>query len=202
MRRRGSKPIAWSAAAAVLLSVPLLQAQEAAATAEALYRDANQLAEQGKYAEACPKFAASQKLDPGFGTAFNLARCLEALGKNASAWAAFHEAAGIAKTNGQADRETKATRAAAALEAKLERMTVVVKAPPPGLVVRRGGVVIDAAAFGTALPVDPGKHLVEASAGQEAVLCRGHHRRARQAGLGRDPSAGGRPLGGEGDRAC
>ena len=58
MKRRGSNPAA-----------PLAQAQKAAASAEALCRDANQLAERGRYEEACPKFVASQKPDPGFGTA-------------------------------------------------------------------------------------------------------------------------------------
>jgi hypothetical protein len=163
MKSRGSSAVAAAALVALLFTLPA-GAQEAAATAEALYREANQLAEQGRYAEACPKFAASQKLDPGFGTAFNLGRCLESLGKTASAWASFQEAAGLAKTNGQADREAKATAAAVALEPKLERLIIVVKAPPPGLSVKRGGVTVDAAAFGSALPVDPGAYRIEATA--------------------------------------
>jgi hypothetical protein len=43
-------------------------------------------------------------------------------------------------------------------------MIIVAKAPPPGLSVRRGGVTVDAAAFGSALPVDPGTYRIEATA--------------------------------------
>ena len=164
MRARGSNPIAWAVAAALALAAPLAAAQDQAATAEALFREARELSARGHYAEACPKFAASQRLDPGYGTLYNLGECLAHEGKTASAWAAFHEAASLAKASGQAERETKATRAVAALEAKLERMILVVPAPPPGLQVKRDSVTIDAAAWGSALPVDPGKHVIEASA--------------------------------------
>lgn len=168
MKPRGSNPptwcVAWCVAGALSLSAPLAFGQENAASAEALFRQARELSAHGDYAAACPKFAASQRLDPGYGTLYNLGECLAHLGKTASAWAAFEEAAALAKTAGQAEREAKATRAAGALEATLEHMTIVVKAPPPGLVVKRGGVTIDAAAWGSSLPVDPGKHLIEASA--------------------------------------
>ena len=164
MRARGSNPIAWSIAATLALSAPLASAQDQAATAEALFREARELSAHGQYAEACPKFAASQKLDPGYGTLYNLGECLTHEGKTASAWAAFHEAAALAKSAGQADREAKAARSIAALESKLERIIISVAAPPPGLVVKRSGITIDAAAWGSALPVDPGKHLIEASA--------------------------------------
>jgi hypothetical protein len=164
MRARGNNPIAWSLAAAVALAAPLASAQDQAATAEALFREARDLSAHGRYAEACPKFAASQKLDPGYGTLYNLGECLTHEGKTASAWAAFHEAASLARTAGQAEREAKAARAVVALETKLERITISVTAPLQGLLVRRDGITIDAAAWGSALPVDPGKHLIEASA--------------------------------------
>jgi hypothetical protein len=170
MKRRGSNPVTGSVAAvvaaviAVTFPASLACGQEQAATAEALFREARELSAHGDYAGACPKFAASQRLDPGYGTLYNLGECLAHQGKTASAWAAFQEAASLAKTAGQTEREAKATRAAGALEANLERMIIVIKAPPPGLMVKRGGVVIDAAAWGSPLPVDPGKHLLEASA--------------------------------------
>lgn len=164
MRARGSNPVAWSVAATVALSASLAFGQDQAASAEALFREARELSAQGHYAEACPKFAASQRLDPGYGTLYNLGECLSHEGKTASAWAAFHEAAALARSTGQAEREAKATRAVTTLEAKLERMTISVSAPPPGLVVKRGGITVDAAAWGSALPVDPGKYVIEASA--------------------------------------
>jgi hypothetical protein len=81
MRARGSNLVAWSIAATVALSAPLAEGQEQAATAEALFREARELSAQGHYAEACPKFAASQKLDPGYGTVYNLGECLSREGK-------------------------------------------------------------------------------------------------------------------------
>ncbi|XXX73802.1 hypothetical protein WMF30_39770 [Sorangium sp. So ce134] len=166
-RHRGSSRAAWCVAALLSLSAGLARAEpsaDQAAAAEALFREGRELVAQGKLAEACPKFAASQRLDPGYGTQWNLADCLERLGRTASAWAAFREAADMASRAGQADREAKAARRAADLEKRLERLAVSVSAPADGLVVRRNGAVLDAGAWGAPLPVDPGKHRVEATA--------------------------------------
>lgn len=135
-----------------------------AAAAEALFQEARALVAKGDHAAACPKFKASHELDPGYGVLFNLAECFTAVGKTASAWAAYNEAAGIAKMANQKDRVEKAEKRAAELASKLERMTVVVSDPPSGLSVKRDGVSLDSATWGVALPVDPGKHtlLVEA----------------------------------------
>jgi hypothetical protein len=156
--------LATLTACAATLFTGVAAAQEQAATAEALFREARDLATKGNYVAACPKFAASQRLDPGYGTLYNLAECLAHQGRTASAWAAFHEAAAVAKSAGQADREAKALRGAQAVEGKLERMVIKVKAPVGGLVIKRSGVTIDEAAWGSPLPIDPGKHVVEATA--------------------------------------
>lgn len=137
---------------------------DVAAQAEALFQEARTLMANGQYAEACQKLRASQDLDPGYGTLFNLAECLSKEGKTASAWAAFHEAAGMAEKSDQQDRVEKANRYAAELEPQLFRMNITVTTEVPGLVVTRDGVPVARAIWGAALPVDPGKHKVEATA--------------------------------------
>jgi hypothetical protein len=150
------------AATATLVSPPA-PAQNAKAAAESLFQAAKQLMADKKYADACPKFAESQKLDPAPGTLLNLARCYEALGKTASAWVEYKAAAALAGQLGQKDREEGARDLAAKLEPKLSKLTIVAAATP-GLVVTSDGVEIGAATFGTPLSVDPGEHVIQASA--------------------------------------
>lgn len=167
MKRRGSNALAWSFAALLSLSAAAAHAEpsrEQAAAAESLFREGRDLAAKGRFAEACPKFSASQRLDPGYGTLWNLGDCLSQLNRTASAWAVFREAADTARKAGQADREAKAARRAAALEPQLERMSISVKEPAPGLVVKRGEGIVDEAVWGSPLPVDPGKHFIQATA--------------------------------------
>lgn len=137
---------------------------DVAAQAEALFQEGRQLMADGKYDEACPKLRASMDLDPGYGTLFNLAECHSKQGKTATAWALYREAAGMAQKMDQADRVEKANRYATELEPTLLRVTIVVTNDTPGLEIKRNGVVVPKAIWGTALPVDPGKHVVEASA--------------------------------------
>ncbi len=166
MRRRGNK-LAATALLALALAGGAAHAQapsDKAAAAEALFQQARSLSASKDFAAACPKFKASYELDPGYGVLFNLAECYASLGKTASAWAAYAEAAGMAKTAGQKDRIEKAEKRGAELAPKLEKMTVAVADPPAGLVVKRDDVALDAATWGTALPVDPGIHTITAEA--------------------------------------
>jgi hypothetical protein len=132
-------------------------------TAEALFAEGRKLMTAGKYADACPKLEASLKLDAGVGTMLNLAECYEKNGQTASAWTEFREAISAARDAGSKDRADLARARAAALEPKLSRLTVVV--PKGQLVdVTRDGALLESAAFGTPVPVDPGKHVIAASA--------------------------------------
>jgi formylglycine-generating enzyme required for sulfatase activity len=78
-----------------LLSTPALAqvSQADALAAESLFREAKDLVTGGKTAEACPKFAESQRLDPQIGTLLYLATCHSQEGKSATAWAEFLQAA-------------------------------------------------------------------------------------------------------------
>lgn len=168
MKRRGtSSTLLLALGAAVALSGGPAAAQapsDKSAAAEALFQDGRALAAKKDFAAACPKFKASYELEPGYGVLFNLAECYEGLGKTASAWAAFTDAAEMANKSGQKDRVEKATKRATALAPKLEKMTITVSEPAPGLVVKRDDVALDQATWGTPLPVDPGKHAISVEA--------------------------------------
>ncbi len=133
-------------------------------TAEALFEDGRQLMTQGKYAEACPKFAASERLDPSTATLLNLASCYERQGRTATAWATYKEAASAANAAGRNDYLVAAERHASGLEANLARLTLNVDQPVEGLHVERDGGPVDRAEWGISIPVDPGSHSIAATA--------------------------------------
>ena len=133
-----------------------------AAAAESLFQEARKLMDAKRYSEACPKLVASQKIAPAVGTLLNLADCYERAGQLASAWARFHEAIALAQRLGRPDREKTARERADKLEPRLIKLTIV--SVEKNVDVKLDGNVLDAAALGTAVPVDPGKHAIEATA--------------------------------------
>jgi hypothetical protein len=135
--------------------------------AEALFQEGERLFDAGSFAEACPKFAESQELDPALGTAFRLAECYEKQGKIASAWSLYLEVANKLAGAGEPAKAEKVRQRAAALEPKLPKMVVEIPqsmADLPGIEVRRDGVLMGRASWGVALPVDPGKRVVRVAA--------------------------------------
>ncbi len=135
------------------------------AAALALFEDGKRLTNEGDYERGCPKLLASYNLVQKLGTLINLADCYERSGRTASAWVRFTEAATIAERAGQQERVDFASAHAAALAPRLSRVVITVVGPASeGLVVRRDGTVVEAAAFGTAVPVDPGPHTIDARA--------------------------------------
>jgi len=168
MRCLPSRPAVRSAvfaltlAAFALRSAPALAGDEAAA--EALFLEAKKLAAAGKLAEACPKFAESNRLDRGAGTLIHLADCYEKNNQSASAWATFKDAASAAQALGRADWQKLATQRAAALEPKLAKLTIKVQEPVEKIEVTRDGAPTSQASWGTPIPVDVGTHTVQATA--------------------------------------
>lgn len=134
------------------------------AGATALFYEARNLMQKGNFKDACPKLEESLRLDYGIGTEFNLADCYEHVGKTASAWSGFLNVASQAKTQNQAQREKVARDRAKALEPKLPKMVIEVPSPPNGVEVKRDGVIVGHAAWGTPVPVDPGTHKVVVTA--------------------------------------
>jgi hypothetical protein len=137
------------------------------AAAEALFNQGRSLMNAGKFSEACPKFEASQQLDPGLGTMLNLAECYEKTGRTASAWAEYREAIPLARAAGSKARQDLATERAKALEERLSTLTIRAMTSDDDsahLEIRRDGVPVQRAELGSPIPVDPGEHVIEAVA--------------------------------------
>lgn len=186
-----------SIALAVLALAPAARSEpRASALAQVLFEEGVALMGEGHFAEACPKLAESQRLDPGGGTLLNLALCLELSGKTGSAWARYQEARAIAARDGRKDREEFAREHLALLGPKLRRVVVIVPAEVAAL---GPSVTLDdsrlgAETWGTPLTVDPGQHRISARApGQapwEAVVEVPEEGRTLRVEVGRAPSDG------------
>jgi hypothetical protein len=164
-----SRALVASFVAVGLLSLPPVGAsaqEQTEAAATALFDQGRNLMQQGKYAEACPKLAESQRLAPSGGTLLNLADCYEHTGQTASAWATWKDAAARANAAGKSDVEKRALGRAAALEPNLAKLAISVDpaSDVPGLEVKRDGVKVGHAEFGVPIPVDPGSHVIDATA--------------------------------------
>lgn len=153
-------------------SVALAQpSPDTRAAAAALFEAGRKLVGEGKFAEACPKLEDSQKMDPGMGTLFYLSDCYEKIGRTMSAWVGFREVAAQARLAGQADREKFARARIATLEPTLMRLKVVLHpgTEPSAATVTRDGAAMSPSVFGTPVPLDPGTHVLSATApGKEA----------------------------------
>jgi serine/threonine-protein kinase len=158
--------LAWPASAHAQASA----AQKAAA--ESLFDDALKTMRSGRFAEACPKLEESERIDPAIGTLLYLGECYEKLGRTASAWATFREAASMAKTQGETERSRVASERADRLQPSLSKLTVKVApetAQLGNLRVTRDNVPLASTLFDVAIPVDPGKyHIVAAADGYKS----------------------------------
>jgi len=163
----------WSALAlcCVGVSVPTNAHAEAGAAqkaaAESLFDDGLKAMKSGHFAEACPKLEESERIDPAIGTLLYLGECYEKSGRTASAWATFREAASAAQAQGETERTRVAAQRADRLQPSLSKLTLKVvpeTAQIASLRVTRDNVVLAKALFGVAIPVDPGKYHIVASA--------------------------------------
>ncbi len=154
--------------AAPMFVAPFARAQKAPsqAAAQALFEEGRRLMNAGKYSDACPKLAESQRLDPGAGTLLNLAACYEKNGQTASAWATYKEAISESEKSNRKEWAARARQRAGALESSLSKMIIAVPAPARavGLTVKRDGADVGPSEWGVPIPVDPGNHSIEATA--------------------------------------
>ncbi len=133
------------------------------ALATQLFDDAEKLMRAEQASEACPKYAESQRLDPQLGTLLHLGACYARVGKTASAWASFKDAADLAARKHD-EREATARQYLVDLEPRLSRLSIEVAMDAPASIeVKRDGEPYGRAAWGSPMPIDPGPHVITAS---------------------------------------
>jgi hypothetical protein len=169
VRPRRRPRVAVGLAAILLLATPPARASDTApqdfATATALFEQGSRLLDAGRYAEACPRLEAAQRLVQGIGVTLYLAECYEQTGRLVSAWVQFDKARALAES--RLDRRAELARGrAASLWPRLPKLILVV--PPgadlPGLVVTDDGEPVDHAAFNVERPAEQRTHHVRARA--------------------------------------
>lgn len=146
-------------------AVPQSDSGTADRDANALFEEGRKLMTAGLFDQACPKFEEAAKAKEGVGILLNLADCYDRIGRTASAWTTYSQAAKLAgdKKDSRADF---AQQRASALEPRLLKVTIEVPSSSAvaGLRVYRDGVLIEEPFYGDAVPVDPGAYVIEAKA--------------------------------------
>jgi hypothetical protein len=141
-----------------------------AATQEAakLYKDAAKDMELREYSRACPKLEAARKIVPGHvRTAMSLAECYDKLGQPATALEVFKTARSIASAQGKADKVAEIDAKVEAIRPRVPHLTIIVPkgiASLPGLSLVRNDVPIPVSQWGAAVPINPGKYVIEVTA--------------------------------------
>jgi hypothetical protein len=138
---------------------------EREATAQALFDEGRTLLGAGRTAEACAKLLESKRLDAGIGVTLQLGDCYQRLGRTATAWAQFRDAEDMARRAGD-PRVEVARRRAGALDAGLCRLAIVLSegANVAGLELSQDGEAVGPTRLGVPVPVDPGRHVIDAKA--------------------------------------
>jgi hypothetical protein len=156
----------WLLLAALVAHGGAATAQSNSGAAQSLFEEGVRLMKEKKYAEACPKLAESHKLEPGGGTVFNLAICLEEEGKLASAYVAYDEALARAKKDNNAKRQQIVEQRMTALKPRLSKVMISVTKPRADVKVdvRFDGTPLGEQAWGVAFPTDAGVHTLSAEA--------------------------------------
>ena len=129
-----------------------------------LYNQGKELLEAGKTAEACQAFESAKRLDfAAINLILRLGDCYERLGRTASAYSQYQQAASLAAAAKDARRSTAEERVAA-VEPRLARVAVALAPGSAGVIVRRNGEILAGDRLGKPEPVDPGRYTFEATA--------------------------------------
>jgi hypothetical protein len=151
-------PMAHAALTALLIGSCATVAWAEESQAAALYREGRAEMEAGSYAEACPKIAESQRLEPLLPKLAYLAVCHERQGKTATAYREYLEVAASARAAGLPEREAKARHLAERIAPALLHARFHRAAPrTAGQITCNGSPLPEEAPDGT-IALDPGDY--------------------------------------------
>jgi hypothetical protein len=120
---------------------------------------AQQSKKQGRLAEACQELREVERLDPKLPTLIELAECTEQLGKLVEAQDLWSLARDRAKHDEKPQSRARAEERLAALQKRIAHLTLQLTGAA-GAQVLRDDVPLEAASLGSAMPIDPGEHVV------------------------------------------
>jgi hypothetical protein len=123
----------------VIVSVAFVAAANADKQSTKLFEEGRELSQQGKYQEACDRFARSYELEQATGTQVNMGDCEEHLGHVARAWNLFDSAAKQADREGNGVRAQYARRRANILLPRLAAVVVTIEQPDERMEITIGG---------------------------------------------------------------
>jgi serine/threonine-protein kinase len=128
--------------------------------ADALFKQGKKLSAEKKYAEACPAFEKSMKLDPAIGTQLNIGKCYEDWGLLGKALVAYRAAQKMAH-DAKDDREPKIKAIIDELDPNVPRLTIKIpkNASSEGVVVTLDNKPFTT--FGESMIIDPGPHTID-----------------------------------------
>jgi hypothetical protein len=150
-----------------------------AATAREMFAQGLNYMQTGLYDLGCRAIEQSYELDAKPGTLFTLAECEAKRGRIFTAlgryeeYLAFYPLLPADQKEKQGTREKTAREQKAALSARVPQVTLrLPKSAPPTTIVRRNGVVLEAATLGVATKLDPGDYTVTTRAPGQALIVR------------------------------
>ena len=148
-------------AIAVWLSIPGPAVAQSSSPAEEAFEKGRLLADRGHHDRACAAFELSQRLDPQFGTLFNLAGCYASSGKIATAWSLYRD---LGRSDSNPERRSRAAELAAELSTRVPTIQVRVPAEQrsPELRVFIGPIEVTWL-LDVEIPFDVGRHVISAS---------------------------------------
>jgi len=145
-------------AIAILLALGGEGRAQSAKAAEEAFEKGRKLMAARSYADACAAFELSQRLDPQYGTQFNLAGCYTAQDKIATAWKLYRE---LARSDTNAQRRARSIQLAKQLGPRVPKLRIRVEPQGEGLKVVVGGTDVTTL-IGAEIPFDLGRYAIEA----------------------------------------